>query len=460
MTAKDRLEKLKQEREARKGMAANQSTLPASNVATSFLPEVNGRASGEQLNGSFQSTSSTPAKLKGFQKSQAPPKFVKDPTPLIPAPSDARQRDLWAVMAQQTQYDYESKLLQERKEHAAKMKEQQQFLDQQVALRAQRKAKEREEHLSERPVVDQAHQQWIEENQRKKQQRAQLVKEIGEDRSAQIEQRNNRKHEEAEHIKAADRAILANIAVMQAQAKARQQEEARKKVEMKEDLIAANEDLKQRLEAIKLQERALEREVVEGMRLREIRDHEKRVREAELFNEKVKGREAMAMKLQATMEQRSAEDEARANAVTEERAAKQLKERREAYLKKEREKEAILAIRAQQVEAHKIQREAEKEAKIRERAELNGHFTRELLKLEEEHIRNRAKLVSQKDLLDAQMDERQHFHPVLVSSEEQKLNSQLLQKANRDKAHHTALPYTAPNRDSGYKNRESSSRIY
>ena len=351
---------------------------------------------------------------------------ARHPTPLIPVVVDGPQTDTWAILAKRAEEQQNRDRAIARLDHARKMEEQKRVLDEQVELRRRRRAEERARFLSERSIVDNQYTEWVADKCSEVERRREVMAVVGQDRQQQIDLRHIKKEQEVARNVEADNQILANIARREAEAKVRKQEQRRRQEAMREELVKANDLLKERKRREKAADVEWQRAVEEDMRRQEELEYQRRAAELEAFRDKVKGREAMAMKLQTTVEQRAAEDERRAAAVTRQREAKEDEERRIQAELRERLKRATLAVRENQVAARAEASAAAKEAKLREREELDA-----LVELEKQAKMERLRELQEKRLkrkneAEEQLREKSRYQRVVMSEEEHRLNQRLL----------------------------------
>eukprot|EP00658_Telonema_sp_P-2_P006246 TRINITY_DN12387_c0_g1_i1.p1 TRINITY_DN12387_c0_g1~~TRINITY_DN12387_c0_g1_i1.p1 ORF type:complete len:303 (-),score=110.62 TRINITY_DN12387_c0_g1_i1:229-1137(-) len=296
-----------------------------------------------------------------------------------------------------------------------------------VEQRKRRKAEERAKFLAERSIVDSQYDDWVADKGAVVKDNRTIMRAIGEDRQTQIDVRIVKKKEEIARNIEADQAILANIKRQEAEAKERKLEQRRRQEVMRDELIRANEDLKARKEKEKVSEAQWLHTVEDEMRRREELEHRKRDDEAVSFKDKVKGREAMALKLQATVEQRAAEDERKAHIVTRQREAKEDEERRLQAELRERLKNAVLATREGQLEERARIRALAEKRKLKEREELDA--------LVEEEKRVKATRLQElqekrqlrKEEVQRELQEKARYQRVLMSEDELRLNKHLLE---------------------------------
>jgi hypothetical protein len=364
----------------------------------------------------------------------APPeslvRYTHTPTPHLPVEIEGKQVDLWAAMAKQAAIEAKEADVRARLERAKKIEQQRQTLDDQVHLRARRVLDRDQELTEDRKRIEKDASLWHTERAQADDIRRRTAQQIKRDREEQAVARRSRKaadqHDRAEQ----ERQILERIQLELAAEKRRQQALREREIAFKDELIAANEKQK----VIKQQRLAVEAEEEAGhARLYEERAEKQAKARSAAWEEvkcKMQGREAIAFQLQATLNDKAAEDEHKAVLVTRLREEAEARRQDEETAKR---KAANLIVRQCQVEQINLRRETaeveERSSAETEVADVAKAVAKERDVVEREKAFRKAAKDEQRAWLAQQMAVKNRQQEVLMSEEEKRLNSELLARS-------------------------------
>jgi hypothetical protein len=384
--------------------------------------------------------------VESFKELQSPPRFNIAPTPHIPIRAPKQEEDLWGVLAKQQDAELVEIRARAKAIHNEKLRQQKEILDEQCAIRKNRKANERSAHLAERSVVDTQKVRWDNETKEVIEKHRDIALQIKKEREEQVEARKQRREALERERQEMEAAILKRMQDDLAEEKRQQQRLKERQVKFREELITANEEQKKRVEERKIHEAELEAAAHKALIERVEKEERARVEALHQMKEKMKGREAMALALQATIEEKAAEDEARALRVTQARIQAEIAKEQAALEKKKAATEVILEFRAKQLQIHRQQEEEEKQRLLKEKLDAEAEVRESIKVIKARKEKEKAKIIACRQMLEEQMMDNAEFNPVRMSEEEQRINSRLLTRAVTSGLSNHTTPTTSPAR--------------
>jgi len=356
-------------------------------------------------------------------------RYKVTPTPHLPVEVDGKQEDTWALMARQAAEEAKAAEVRARLERAKKIEEQRRILDDQCYLRSFRGSERKKQLVEERGWIEKDAEAFNREQREAADRRRAIAGQVKRDREEQAAAKRARRDADEAERKRQEAEILRRIQ-LELEVEQRRKDAARERdVRFKDELIAANEQqkaIKQRRAAAEAEEEA---KYVEQYDQRLRKQEEARLVAWNAMKAKMHAKEATAFNLQATLDDKAAQDEARAAAETARREAQQA-----AKLEEERRQrhEAELLVRECQAEQIRL-RNATAEAE-RQKVADEIHEVRQLTQREkEEEARERAHRAEvkrkQKEWLAEQMRIKNRQQEVIISEEERRLNAALLERS-------------------------------